>query len=170
MGCGSVKTQSEKPSEEENPEKNKKEKEKHKKPKKKKKPKKELPKKKPKKISPKKVSSEDSKSNEKDKQSSKEQYEIKLGKKMGKKDYRLNEQDKEDILKQDLKEAQKRQSRFVKFSKPKKEVEFNHQPEKEENNILDQPYSIGYEDEIHNGLKMCTPPRCKYPLGGGYPP
>ena len=159
MGCGSVKTQSEKPSEEENPEKNKKEKEKHKKPKKKKKPKKELPKKKPKKITPKKVSSEDSKSNEKDKQSSKEQYEIKLGKKMGKKDYRLNEQDKEDILKQDLKEAQKRQSRFVKFSKPKKEVEFNHQPEKEENNILDQPYSIGYEDEIHNGLNYGKPIR-----------
>ena len=78
---------------------------------------------------------------------------------MGKKDYRLNEQDKEDILKQDLKEAQKRQSRLVKFSKPKKEVEFNHQPEKEENNILDQPYSIGYEDEIHNGLNYGKPIR-----------
>ena len=156
MGCGSVKTQSEKPTEEENQEKNKKEK--NKKPKKKK-TKKQKPKKKAKKKSPKKESKEDSKSSQTDKKSSKEQYEIKLGKKMGKKDYRLNEQDKEDILKQDLKEAQKRQSRFVKFSKPKKEVEFDHKPEKEENNILDQPYSIGYEDEIHNGLNYGKPIR-----------
>ena len=159
MGCGSVKTQSEKPSEQESVESSKKSKEKLKKSKKKKKTKKEVPKKKPKKIAPKKSSSENSKSKENDEKSSTEQYEIKLGRKMGKKDYRLNEQDKEDILKQDLKEAKKRQSRFVKFSKPKKEVEFNHQPEKEENNILDQPYSVGYEDEIHNGLNYGKPIR-----------
>ena len=159
MGCGSVKTQSEKPSEQESVESSKKSKEKRKKSKKKKKTKKEVPKKKPKKIAPKKSSSENSKSKENDEKSSTEQYEIKLGRKMGKKDYRLNEQDKEDILKQDLKEAKKRQSRFVKFSKPKKEVEFNHQPEKEENNILDQPYSVGYEDEIHNGLNYGKPIR-----------
>ena len=40
---------------------------------------------------------------------------------MGKKDYRLNEQDSEDELKQDLKEAEKRQRRLTHFSKPKKE-------------------------------------------------
>ena len=78
---------------------------------------------------------------------------------MGKKDYRLNEQDREDELKQDLKEAEKRQRRLTHFSKPKKEVEFDHKPEKEENNIYEQPYSLGYEDEIHNGLNYGKPIR-----------
>ena len=175
MGCGSVKVNSEIPSEEtikesseekQNKNKKGKEKEKNKKKKKKKKTKSKQSdgnkknKQKKSKSESKTESKNEEKASEKEIESSpSEKYEIKIGKKMGKKDYRLNEQDKENIIKQDLKEAQKRQSRFVKFSKPRKEVEFNHQPEKEENNILDQPYSQGYEDEIYNGLNYGKPIR-----------
>ena len=176
MGCGSVKVNSSeipseetiKESSEEKQNKNKKgkEKEKNKKKKKKKKTKSKQSdgnkknKQKKSKSESKTESKNEEKASEKEIESSpSEKYEIKIGKKMGKKDYRLYEQDKENIIKQDLKEAQKRQSRFVKFSKPRKEVEFNHQPEKEENNILDQPYSQGYEDEIYNGLNYGKPIR-----------
>ena len=160
MGCGSVSTKSEKPEEEEEKkeEKPSSEEKNKKRPKKKKKTKK-----KPKKKKVKKSKSESKQSENEPKKdnisSNTEKYEIKLGKKMGKKDYRLNEQDKEDELKQDLKEAEKRQRRFVKFNKLKKEVEFDHHPEKEENNLLEQPYSLGYEDEIHNGLNYGKPIR-----------
>ena len=163
MGCGSVNTNnSGKPEEEEDEEEEEEEESKETKKSRKSQKKKSSSKgsKKKKKKNSKSTSKKSSKNTKKEKKSSaSEKYEIKVGKKMGKKDYRLNEQDKEDILKQDLKEAQKRQSRFVKFNKPKKEVEFNHQPEKEENNILDQPYSLGYEDEIHNGLNYGKPIR-----------
>ena len=161
MGCGSVSTKSEKPEEEEE---KKEEEEPESEEKNKKRPKKKKKtKKKPKKKKAKKSKSESKQSENEPKKdnisSNTEKYEIKLGKKMGKKDYRLNEQDKEDELKQDLKEAEKRQRRFVKFNKLKKEVEFDHHPEKEENNLLEQPYSLGYEDEIHNGLNYGKPIR-----------
>ena len=161
MGCGSVNTNSEKSisKEEKKTETENEESEKLKKSKKRKKSKKDSNKKNKKKKSNS-TSKKDAKKTKSDKKSSStEKYEIKVGKKMGKKNYRPNEQDKEDELKQDLKEAQKRQSRFVKFSKPKKEVDFNHKPEKEENNFLEQPYNIGYEDEIHNGLNYGKPIR-----------
>ena len=79
--------------------------------------------------------------------------------KMGKKNYRLTEQDKEDELKQDLKEVSKRQGRLTNFAPLKKELEFDHKPEEEDIDLNLKPFSIGYEEEIHNGLNYGKPIR-----------
>ena len=79
--------------------------------------------------------------------------------KMGKKNYRLTEQDKEDELKQDLKEVAKRQGRLTNFAPLKKELEFEHKPEDEDIDLNLKPFSIGYEEEIHNGINYGKPIR-----------
>ena len=78
---------------------------------------------------------------------------------MGKKNIRLTEKDKEDELKQDLKEVSKRQGRLTNFPPPKKELEFAHKPEDEEIDVKLKPFNIGYEEEIHNGLNYGKPIR-----------
>ena len=79
--------------------------------------------------------------------------------KMGKKNYKLTDKDKEEELKQDLKEAEKRQGRLANFNPPKKELEFEHKQEEEEVDIKVKPFNIGYEEEIHNGLNYGKPIR-----------
>ena len=82
-----------------------------------------------------------------------------INRKMGKKNYKLTDKDKEEELKQDLKEASKIQGRLANFSPPKKELEFDHKPEEEVNDITLKPFNIGYEEEIYNGLNYGKPIR-----------
>ena len=79
--------------------------------------------------------------------------------KMGKKNYRLTEQDRQDELKQDLKEASKREGRLAKISPLQKESDFDHKPEDEELNLSLKPFNIGYEEEIYNGINYGKPMR-----------
>ena len=78
---------------------------------------------------------------------------------MGKKNYNLTEKDKEEILKQDLKEVAKREKRLANFLPLKKELEFDHKPEEEDIDINLKPFSIGYEEEIYSGLNYGKPIR-----------
>ena len=174
MGCGSASAVSEKPNEREEEEKEdeeekkeeKKEEEKSKKKSSKKSSKKPSKKSESKKSSKKKSESKKSKKTSKKSSEKKSKTESSYSqkhpiktRKMGKKNYRLTEQDKEDELKQDLKEVAKRQGRLVKFSPLKKELEFEHKPEEEDIDLNLKPFSVGYEEEIHNGLNYGKPIR-----------
>ena len=165
MGCGSASAVNEKPNvpeqEEESDEEEKKKKQKKKQKKKNKSKKKKSSKKSKSKSSQK--EKETSKHSKDEKKFSEETDSIiknpEKSRKMGKKNYRLTDKDKEEELKQDLKETAKRQGRFAKFSTLKKELEFDHKPEDEHFDIKLKPFSIGYEEEIYNGLNYGKPIR-----------
>ena len=70
----------------------------------------------------------------------------------------ISDKEIESELIQDDKENNKREKRKQKFTKPKREVPFQHRvPDKQYDPKTSQPFKLGYEDEIYNGKNYGTP-------------
>ena len=108
------------------------------------------------KIPPKKEEVQYEKTNPDDENKLKNSTRIK--KKLGKKKNTETQEDKEKELRQDLKEAEKRQKRIKKFPPQQKELEFDHVSD-DGYDPIKKPFELGYEEEIHKGINYGKPIR-----------